>query len=112
MGGEEIMMKFNSIEEFAQFTDVDTLVDIQYHLNRALEQIRDDSMKQSREGEAIANISISLYEDYFLLIEFNYSWDNEVFKDDKDVKLTLFTLDEWLDYYNEHKSQFKFVANS
>jgi hypothetical protein len=106
------MMKFNSIDEFAEYTDVDTLLDIQYHVNKALEQIRVDSISKSVAGSATANISIALYDDYFLLIEFNYTWDSGVFEDDEDVKLTVLTLDEWLDYYNEYKSQFKIVEST
>lgn len=103
------MMKFRSIDEFAEYTDVETLLDIQYHVNQALEQIREDSLKKSPQGSATANISIALYDDYFLLIEFNYAWDNGLFEDDEDVSVTVLTLDEWLDYYNEYKSQFKLV---
>ena len=89
------MIKFNSIDEFAEYTDIETLLDIQHHVNSALAQIREDSMKKSDEGSATANISIALYDDYFLLIEFNYSWGNGVFEDDEDVKLTVLTMDEW-----------------
>jgi len=106
------MMKFGSIEEFAEYTDVETLLDIQYHVNQALDQIREDSLKKSTQGAATANISIALYDDYFLLIEFNYEWENELFQDDEDVSVTVLTLDEWLDYYNEYKSQFKLVEAS
>jgi hypothetical protein len=111
MKGGWDMMKFNSVDEFAQVTDIDTLLDIQYHVNKAIEQIRVDSLNKSTEGSATASISIALYEDYFLLIEFNYSWLNGVFVDDEEVKLTLLNMDEWLDYYNEHKSEFKVVKN-
>lgn len=106
------MIKFNSLDEFAEYTDIETLLDIQHHVNNALAQIREDSLKKSPEGSVTANISIALYDDYFLLIEFNYSWGNGVFEDDEDVKLTVLTMDEWLDYYNEYKSQFKIVENN
>ena len=105
------MVKFNSVEEFAEFSDIETLLDVQYHVNKALEQIRVDSLNKGSEGNATANISIALYEDYFLLIEFNYSWKNNVFMDDEAVTLTLLSMDEWLDYYNMHKQQFKVVKN-
>lgn len=106
------MVKFNSVEEFAEFTDIETLLDVQYHVNRALEQIREDSLKKGSEGSAVANISIALYDDYFLLIEFNYSWENSVFMDDEEVILTLLSMDEWLDYYNMHRLEFKVVKNN
>lgn len=105
------MMKFNSVEEFAQYTDIDTLLDIQYHVNRALEHIRQDSLGKGKEGSATASISIALYDEYFLLIEFNYSWENGVFLDDEEVTLTLLSMDEWLDYYNQHKAEFKIVKS-
>lgn len=105
------MVKFNSVEEFAEFTDIETLLDVQYHVNRALEQIRKDSLNKGAEGTATANISIALFEDYFLLIEFNFSWKNEVFQDEEKVTLTLMSLDEWLDYYNLHKNDFKVVKS-
>jgi hypothetical protein len=103
------MTRYNSIEEFAQHTDVDTLLDIQQHVNMALEQIREDSLKKGSSGNATANISVALYEDQFLLIEFNYSWDEGKFVDDEEVTLTILSIDEWLDYYNLHKGEFKLV---
>jgi hypothetical protein len=106
------MVKFNSVEEFAEFTDIGTLLDVQYHVNRALEHIREDSLEKGPEGSATANISIALQGEYFLLIEFNFSWKNNVFADDEEVRLTLLSMDEWLDYYNQHKEEFKVVKNN
>lgn len=105
------MMKFRSMDEFAEYTDMETLLDIQYHINNALEKIRLDSLAKSPSGSASANISIALYENHFLLIEFRYSWENELFIDDDEVSITVLTLDEWLDYYNENKTHFKLTSD-
>src|SRR6478736_7791542 len=101
-----VMMRFNTVEEFAQITDIDTLLDIKYHVNKAIDQIRSESLIKGDEGSATASISIALQEDKFLLVEFNYSWNAGIFKDDNDIILTLLDIDEWLDYYNMHKSDF------
>ena len=103
------MIQYNSIDEFAQDTDVDTLMDIQYHVNYALEQIREDSLRRADEGNATANISIAMEDDSFLLIEFNYSWTGGDFVDEEKVRITILSVDEWLDYYNLHKQEFKMV---
>jgi hypothetical protein len=104
------MIRFNTVEEFAQYTDVETLLDIQKHVNKALEEIREDSLKHGPEGTAVAKITLALPNDLFLLIEFNYNWENEIFEDEEEAKLTILGIDEWLDFYNENKEEFSLVS--
>src|SRR5436190_10683226 len=100
------MIRFNTVEEFAQYTDIETLLDIQEHVNKALVGIRENSLKRGPEGTAIAKITLALPNDFFLLIEFNYTWENEFFKDEEEAKLTVLGIDEWLDFYNKNKEEF------